>query len=344
MSISDSLADHRSRCWLTLSLIIILMILARPTQAQTSLASALDSLAQMDRLHTMIIAQHGDIIFESTWGGPGPTTPVNIKSLSKTVLATVVGQAISIGIIPSLESTIGELTPHIIPPEADPRVAQITIEQLLSMQTGLSSTSGVNYGRWVQSQDWVASALTQPFIYEPGTERIYSTGNSHVLSAVLTELTHTSTWELTQYWLSQPLNVMLPPWPKDPQGYFFGGNDMMMSPRALLRLGELYRQNGTLNGQALLSEDWIQQAWVQRGLSEWNGDGYGLGWFVTDWQGITAYYGRGYGGQLLWVIPDLALTIVVTASPNPPSPGYAFVLGLTDILQQELLPALLKDS
>jgi CubicO group peptidase (beta-lactamase class C family) len=285
-------------------------------QAQQPLELAVSKLAQIDRLHTIIIAHQGIIIFEDTLEGPGPTTPVNIKSLSKTVLATLVGQAIAKGVIPSLDATLGELTPQLIPPHADPRVHQITVEQLLSMQSGLLGTSGEYYGRWVQSDNWISAALTQPFINEPGTTRIYSTGNSHLLSAMLTELTGLSTWELTQQWLTQPLNVILPPWPQDPQGYFFGGNDMMLSPRALLRLGELYRQDGTLDGQAILSTTWIEQAWQPRGISEWNGDGYGLGWFVQDWLGMTAYYGRGYGGQLLWVIPEQALTIVVTASPN----------------------------
>jgi CubicO group peptidase (beta-lactamase class C family) len=312
--------------------------------ADQRLANAIDELEQIDRLHTLIIAHQGDIIFESTWNGPGPITPVNIKSLSKTILATLVGQAIAKGVIPSLQSTLGELTPELIPPQADPRVHNITIEQLLSMQTGLAGTSGANYGRWVQSRDWVYSALSQPVLHAPGTERIYSTGNSHVLSAMLTELTGRSTWDLAQQWLTQPLNVMLPPWPQDPQGYYFGGNDMMLSPRALIRFGELYRQKGLLNGQPILSSQWIDQAWQPRGTSEWTGDGYGLGWFVTDWQGLTAYYGRGYGGQLLWVIPEQELTIVVTASSNPPSPGYPFVLALIDILQQQLLPVLLDDS
>lgn len=308
------------------------------------LQTALTQLEQMDRLHTLIIAHQGDIIFESTWDGPGPMTPVNIKSLSKTILATLIGHAISKEVIPSLQSTLGDLTPQLIPDQADPRVHDITVEQLLAMQSGLAGTSGANYGRWVQSNDWVSSALNQPMMHPPGTERIYSTGNSHVLSAMLTELTGLSTWELTQQWLTQPLNVMLPPWPQDPQGYYFGGNDMMLSPRALVRFGELYRQNGLLEGQLILSSQWIEQAWIPRGVSEWNGDGYGLGWFVSDWQGMTAYYGRGYGGQLLWVIPEQALTIVATASSNPPSPGYPFVLALVDILQQELLPALLHPS
>lgn len=60
------------------------------------------------------------------------------------------------------------------------------------------------------------------------------------------------------------------------------------------------------------------------GTSPWTQDGYGYGWFVTQLAGITAYYGRGFGGQALYVIPERALTIAITSDPLPPSPGGQF--------------------
>ena len=69
---------------------------------------------------------------------------------------------------------------------------------------------------------------------------LYSTGSSHLLSAVLTRASGRSTHDLAREWLAEPLGIELPPWPRDPQGIYFGGNDMLMSPRALLRFGELY--------------------------------------------------------------------------------------------------------
>jgi CubicO group peptidase (beta-lactamase class C family) len=66
-------------------------------------------------------------------------------------------------------------------PQADPAKHAITIEDLLTMRSGLESTSSRNYGAWVQSGNWVRHALARPLVTKPGTEMIYSTGNSHLL-------------------------------------------------------------------------------------------------------------------------------------------------------------------
>lgn len=304
----------------------------------TSPAQARAALSELDRLHTVIAAYQGEIFFEETWGGPGPFEPANIKSVSKTILSALVGKAIEEGMIESVDQPVTELLHNRVPATADPRVNQITVGNLLSMQAGLERTSGDNYARWVVSNDWVAYVLSREFVAEPGTERLYSTGSSHLLSAALTDSSGQSTWQLARQWISVPLNVRLPPWLTDPQGIYFGGNDMMMSPRALLRFGEMYRQGGSIDGRRVLDPEWIERSWEPRGTSRWSGDLYGYGWFITNLGGHTAYYGRGYGGQVLWVVPALELTIVVTSSPYPPSPGGRYVRELHQIVEEHLLP------
>jgi CubicO group peptidase (beta-lactamase class C family) len=99
---------------------------------------------------------------------------------------------------------------------------------------------------------------------------LYSSGSSHLLSAVLTRASGRSTHALAREWLGEPLGIEIPPWPRDPQGIFFGGNDMLMSPRALLRFGELYRRDGVLNGRRILPEGWVAESWRLRTTSPWS--------------------------------------------------------------------------
>ena len=68
------------------------------------------------------------------------------------------------------------------------------------------------------------------------------------------ELTVDQARSLAQEWLAEPLGITVPAWPRDPQGIYFGGNDMLMSPRALLRFGELYRNDGVWQGRRILPE------------------------------------------------------------------------------------------
>ena len=128
--------------------------------------------------------------------------------------------------------------------------------------------------------DWVRTALAQPFVDEPGGQMLYSTGSSHLLSAILTRRSGRSTLQLARDWLGPIEDFSIAAWERDPQGIYFGGNQMAMSPKSLLAFGELYRNSGrTAQGRALISPAWIEQSWRLRTHSRFTGDGYGYGWF-----------------------------------------------------------------
>ncbi len=292
--------------------------LAQPAAA-SSLIERADSL---ERLHAVMVLRAGEPVVEHVRRGPGLDRPASIKSLSKTVLSALAGIAIERGVVESVSRPVVELLDA--EPTGNPRVGRITFAHALSLRTGLRSTSGRYYGAWVQSEDWVGHVLSRPFVEEPGGAMIYSTGSSHLVSAVLAHRSGRSTHALARDWLGESLDIRIPDWMTDPQGIHFGGNQMMMSPRALSRLGETYRCGGRFQGRQVVPADWVRASWTAYGTSPWSGDDYGYGWFITELAGITAYYGRGYGGQALFVVPNAALTLVVTSDPSPPSRGGYF--------------------
>ena len=113
---------------------------------------------------------------------------------------------------------------------------------------------------------------------------------------------------------------------------------MQLSPRALIEVGELYRNDGVVVNEAggeqrVLPEGWVEESWQPRGTSRWTGDGYGYGWFITQLAGEDVYYGRGYGGQALYVIPEREMTVAITSDPNPPSPGGQFQQRLNRLVE-----------
>jgi hypothetical protein len=208
------------------------------------------------------------------------------------------------------------LRPH-LPEEPDPRVHDITMGNLLSMQAGLGRTSGPNYGRCKSSRDWVRAALAMPFDDEPGGNMLYSTGSTHLLSAILTRAAGRSTLELARDWLGPLEDFSIAGWERDPQGFYLGGNQMAMSPRSLLAFGELYRNGGrTADGEQLVSPEWIETSWRQRTNSRYTGDGYGYGWFMRTIGGQDVRYAWGYGGQMLYIVPELGLTVVMTSEED----------------------------
>ena len=290
-----------------------------------ALEAAAHRLGDLPRTHTLLIAVDGETLVARGWRGHSPDDITNIKSLSKTLISALVGAAIARDVIQGVDQPITELLDGRVPRDADPRVQDIEVGHLLSMQAGLERTSGANYGGWVASDDWVGNALSRPFVADPGGRMLYSTGNSHLLSAALTDASGRDTLTLMREWLGFPLGIEIPPWTRDPQGIYFGGNEMGLTPRALLKIGELYRQQGMHDGQRVLPASWVERSWQPRTRSHFNQDDYGYGWFMTDLAETPVYYGWGYGGQLLFVVPEHDATLVMTSDPTPPSNGSDYL-------------------
>jgi CubicO group peptidase (beta-lactamase class C family) len=306
------------RCLLVLVVLPAMASLAQaataPRSPPAALADVLDRAEALVPLETVIVARNGAVIAERGYRGHRTTAATNIKSASKLVMSALVGIAIDKGVFVGTGQPIAPLLAAELPAQPDPRLRQVTIGHLLSMQAGLGSTSGARYGAWVTSRNWVRAALAQPFEAEPGDRMIYSTGSSHLLSAILTRQTGRSSLELARDWLGPLEDFQITSWTRDPQGIYMGGNEMAMSPRSLLAFGELYRRGGvTADGQRLVSQQWIDASWRLRTQSRWTGDGYGYAWFSTRIGGEEVRYGWGYGGQMLYVVPTLALTVVMTS-------------------------------
>lgn len=287
-----------------------------PTQGldPATMASTVAAAERLPRIRSLLVLRDGEPLAEHRFnGGPPLDQPVNIKSASKSVISALVGIAIERGLLTGVDQPIISVLGRDAPAEADPRLAQVTVGNLLSMQAGLQRTSGQFYGAWVSSPNWVRYALSRPFVDNPGGRMLYSTGSSHLLSAILTRASEQNTLQLARDWLGQPLGITIPAWPADPQGIYFGGNDMRLSPRALARFGELYRLGGTIDGKRVLPASWIEQSWTPRTTSPWSGEDYGYGWFIGHAAGHPVRFAWGYGGQMLYVVSDLRLTVVMTS-------------------------------
>jgi CubicO group peptidase (beta-lactamase class C family) len=300
-------------------LAVILLALPVPAGAEP-LAAVLDRADALRPLETVVVARDGKIIAERGYRGHKTTAPTSIMSASKSIIAALVGIAIDKGVLQGVDQPIAPLLADQLPSDPDPMLKTVTIGNLLSMQAGLRSTSGPRYGAWISSRNWVKTALSQPFDDTPGGRMVYSTGSSHLLSAILTKQTGRSTLALVRDWLGPLPGFAIASWQRDPQGIYVGGNLMAMSPRSLLAFGELYRRDGVApDGTRILSAQWIAESWKTRTQSRWTGDDYGYGWFSRRIAGQEVRYGWGYGGQMLYVVPALSLTVVMTSDANAPS-------------------------
>jgi len=283
------------------------------THTTTGFDEALAVAKELPRLHSLLVSRRGELVLERYFNGARAARPANIKSASKSIISALVGIAIARGLIPGVDTPIVTYFPE-LKKDRDPAKQRITIEDLLTMRSGLESTSNRNYGAWVQSRNWVQHALNRPLLAEPGTVMEYSTGNTHLLSAILTRATKTSTWQFANDTLGRALGFTFPRWPQDPQGIYFGGNDMLLTPRQMLSFGQLYLDRGRRDGRQVIPEAWIDRSLVPRARSCWSDQEYGYGWWIRELGGQRAYFAWGFGGQYIFVVPDLDLVVVTTSS------------------------------
>jgi CubicO group peptidase (beta-lactamase class C family) len=312
-----------------------------PAPDRKRIDETVERAVALPNLRSLILSHDGNVLAERALQGARLDRPTNIKSASKTIMSALVGVAIERGVLQGTGQPIASILGPSIPSDADARIRQVTIGHLLSMQAGLERTSGRNYGAWIGSGNWVRYALSRPFVDEPGGRMLYSTGSTHLLSAALTRASKRSTLELARDWLGEPLEITIAPWTRDPQGIFLGGNEMALSPRALHRFGEMYRMGGTIDGKRVVPESWISESWTPRTSSPFTGDRYGYGWFLREMRGHKAYYAWGFGGQMLYVIPSLGLTVTITSDSTEPSREDNYVGQLHALVADGIVPALL---
>jgi CubicO group peptidase (beta-lactamase class C family) len=286
----------------------------RATPEQPSLDAVATSAADVPRLHSLLVSHRGTLVLERYFNGLRAAQHANVKSVSKSVISALVGIAIAQQHIPSVREPIATYFPNALRGEANLAKRAITVEDLLTMRSGLASTSGRNYGAWVTSKNWVRYVLTRELETPPGAEMEYSTGNSHLLSAILTIATKKSTWQYAQEVLARPMGFSLARWPQDPQGIYFGGNEMLFTPRQLVSFGELYLQRGRHGDRQVVPPRWVDDSFVPRGQSDFNDQLYGYGWWMREFAGEQAYFAWGFGGQYVFVIPRLRLVVVTTSS------------------------------
>lgn len=292
----------------------------------------------LEQCRAIVIHHNGKQVLAERFRGPALDQLVAVKSVSKTLVAALTGMSIDWGEIPSIQSTLGELIPELIPSNADPKVAEITIDNLVTMRAGLERTSGPGYNRWIKSSNWVTNALSRPMVAEPGTVMLYSTGSYHVLGAILSKVTGTNLLSLARYRLGRPLGIDIPAWTRDPQGRYLGGNEMALTINAMIRFGEMYRNGGLAGKHRVLSRDWVSQSQQQATRSMFSGLGYGYGWFLGETGGTSYALARGYGGQIICFVPDHALTFAITSDPTLPARTHGYFGDLMRLINNSIIP------
>lgn len=292
-------------------------------------AAALEKLPQP---LSLLVARHGNLVYERYFHGSSRTDSNNVHSASKSLLSGLIGIAMRDGYFDGVHEKIAQVLTSKFALSGDK--ADYQLQHLLTMTSGFRWTEDDSEYKLQEKKSWVQGILDLPQKKKPGQWFNYATANTHLLSAILTEATGENTCSFATRNVFRPLGITVEHWGRDPQGYYSGGYNVYLTARALARIGQTYLQNGEWNGREVFPPEWVRQAHDAQTKVDDTYD-YGYLWWLLTIDGHRVYKMWGYGGQLVFLVPDLDLLVTTTADTKQ---DYTELDG-DKFLQTYVLPA-----
>ena len=278
------------------------------------------------------INKNGQNIYEAYFNGYTPDDTTHIMSVTKSILSALIGIAIDNNYIQSPDQKVLDFFHDYKPKRGEKTIQDVTIKNLLTM-TAPYKYKSEPYTKVYSSPDWVQAALDLLGGRAGITgEFKYSTVGVQILSGILVNATGMPIADFAAERLFTPLGIKKPRnivlhnkeehfaflkechptgWVIDPKGVNTAGWGLCLSPRDMVKIGELYRNGGVYDGKRLLSSAWIEES--TREQSRWGEMPYGYLWWLLEIGGNHCYAAIGDAGNIILVNPRKALTVAITS-------------------------------
>jgi len=284
------------------------------------------SSRRIEEVDAFLLARNGVLVYEGYFD---PATGVNtlhqLNSATKSVASMVVGAAVQRGFLSGYEGSIADLFPEAADVfQSDPRKRDITLRDVLTMTAGLDWDREALESRerddiFINSApDAVRYVLEKPLVKEPGKTFFYNSGCSMLLTGLIPNVSGLEAHTFAEQYVFGPLGISEFLWQTTGDGTARGQDGLHLRGRDLLKLGQLMLQDGVWDGERIVPAAWIEASFSPWTRSDWGTSRYGFQWWMYDFSpsGKTGEdrYGlitaSGYGGQKLFIVPELDLVAV----------------------------------
>lgn len=229
-------------------------------------------------------------------------------STAKSFDATMVGIAIEEGLL-SLDDPVTAWVPELL--ESDPGFADITIEHLVSMASGIRYRDNAlpwgDASRTYYGPDLREVALSAEIERPPGEEFLYCNYNPLILGMILERATGMPVTEYLESRIWHPMGAQYEgSWSLDSEASGFEKMESGINGRAVdfLKLGLVHAHGGVIDGRQVVPAWWVEAATTRRAEPY---DGYGYHWWTPERSGFSAI---GNHGQFIWVDPEADVVVV----------------------------------
>lgn len=227
-----------------------------------------------------------------------------IYSATKSVTSTAVGLAMEeseLSIKDSILMYLEEDLPKNCKTEIKDNLEKVTVERLLTM-------SVAGYPFRPEGEDWLSYSLSitltnvESKVFEYSNIPAYLVGV--IVEKVIKKVTGMKLSEYLEVRLFTPLGIKNVAFAYCPRGYYYGASGMQLTVDELAKLGQLYLQQGSWNGKAVISDRWVREATAKQIETKEGGYGYYF-WKCSE----NGYRISGKWGQRCYVFPEKELVI-----------------------------------
>jgi len=305
-------------------------------------------------VRAVLVSVDGEIVL-SYYRERRPTDYAHVWSATKSVMSILVGIAIDEGRL-RLEQTLAELLPEHADQMSD-EVSSVTLRQLLTMTSGMQGGySSLELG----ADDPIDQLVGAAFVAEPGATFVYSNATAHLVGAVLRRAVDRPLLEYAREMLFDPLGIDTRPawqgwnveaglskpgfaWATDREGTNTGCCGLKLTAPDMLKIGQLYLDDGRWQGRQLVSPQWVKDSTSNQLSNDQQSatDGpYGYFWWIGDIQSHPYFAAFGSYGQQIIVVPDSGLVVVTVCDESGfDSPTEEFTSTFDDIIFTPILQA-----
>ena len=286
----------------------------------------------------------------------------NIMSAGKSFISALVAIAIDQGHINSVQDSIWAYLPNHQHLQTEEKNA-ITIEHLVTMTSGLEwdewsapylTDANSIIDLWVNCTDQIACILSHDIVHQPASHFTYSGGDMILLGEIVQNATGEDIDDYLEQQLLEPLGIPRTVWLRFDNGIANTSGELHLTPREMLKFGILYLNDGEWEGEQLIPAEWVEKcktpytgknsSWLNTAIwpipgddGTWGRRGYAYTWWTHRLSGsghkVDIFYASGFGGQQIFVIPELDIVVVFTGG------NYQQMLPNMKIIRRYILPA-----
>ncbi len=263
----------------------------------------------------IVISKNGKIVYERYFGDFNANTPHDTRSAGKSYGSAIIGLAIDNGVIENVEQKVYKYLPKEYQYTIDSEKSKIILKDLLTMSSGIK----VGEDDYQSSDNWLKKVLEVPLKHNPKEHTIYKSADPFLAGVYLSNRLSIPMEFFIHEKLFEPLGIKNYIMNTDDTGipYFAGG--IHLTPRDMLKFGQLYLNKGIWKGKRIMSEEWINDSFKKHTFLEDVADKnkYGYLWWHNKYningKEIKSIEARGAGGQYIFVLPQLNSVVAITS-------------------------------